>query len=655
MTSSRKNTYKLLLLLCGNMMLFTFCKTKANLSTAQKAFDNKEYATALDLYKRTNAGSQTKADKVESANKIAETYVYLDDYKNAETWYKKALTADPSNPALRLGYARVLKANEKYKEALAAYADYTKLTPADEIVEKEIEGCKKSEQWKTSKTRYVVLNEKTLNTDYADYAPAYGKKGILYFTSDRNGGLNSDVYEYTGLMYSDIYQVTYKKNTKKANDVKYDKVGRVEGINSKYNDGVTTYDTKSNTMIYTICNDKNGKGYSCKLYITTYDAAVWSESQVLPFSSDSFNTGQPSLNKEGTILYFSSDMPGGYGGKDLYSVSYNKKTKKWGEPQNLGETINTPKDETFPFIFSDGTLYFSSNGHLGMGMMDIFYAKQNKGTWSAPVNMKSPVNSGADDFAFIIDETRENGYFSSNREGGKGKDDIYRFYMTPLQFNLSGIVRNKKTNEIIANSDIKIFSSKDSSFVTVKTDEKGVYRTVLTSNSDYRLTASKHEDYFLDSKEEQLTTKGFENSEDFTKDFYLDPLNIEDEFTLDGIYYDVDKADLREASKVILDTLVNTLNKYPKIKIEIGSHTDCRSDSTYNLQLSARRAQSVVNYLIEKKISKARLEAKGYGESRPVNGCSCEGTVILKNCTEEEHQLNRRTTFKILSKNYLKN
>lgn len=655
MIRSTKHVYLPLVLLCGTLMLFTCCKTKSNLDTAQKAFDNKEYSTALELFKKTHAGSKAQAEKTEATNKIAETYVYLDDYKNAETWYKKAIAGDKNNAALLLGYARVLKANEKYKEALDTYEDYTKITPADEVVEKEIQGCRTAEQWKTGKTRYVVLNEKTLNTSSADYAPAYGKKGILYFSSDRTGGLNNDIYEYTGLMYSDIYQVSYKKNTKKANEIKYEKVARVEGINSKYNDGVNTYDAKSNTIIYTICNDKNGKGYTCKLYSATYEAGVWSESQLLPFCSDSFNAGQPTLNKEGTILYFSSDMPGGLGGKDLYSVAYNKKTKSWGEPQNMGSTINTPKDEAFPFIFSDGTLYFSSNGHAGMGMMDIFYTRQKNGEWTVPVNMKGPINSGADDFCFIMDETRENGYFSSNREGGKGKDDVYRFYMTPLQFNISGVVRDKKTNEIIANSTVKVFSSKDSSFVTVKTDEKGVYRTTLTSNSDYRFVAGKPEDYYLDSKEEQMTTKGFEVSEDFTKDFYLEPLNIEDEFTLEGIYYDVDKADLREASKAILDTLILTLNKYPKIKIEIGSHTDCRSDSTYNQQLSARRAQSVVDYLIEKKINKARLEAKGYGESRLVNDCACEGTVSTRICTEEEHQLNRRTTFKILSKNYLKN
>lgn len=637
-----------------SMMWFTFCKSKANLTTAKKAFDNKEYATALNLYRGAYNQTDNKDEKTEAAEKIAESYVYLDDPKSAEIWFKRVMAANPSNADAKLGYARALKANEKYPEAIAEYQAYQKQFGTNEVVEKEIAGCEKAAKWKREKTRYVVINEKSLNTDYAEYAPAYGKKGTLYFTSDRVGDLNGDVYEYTGKMYSDIYTTTYRRNSKN-NEVKYEKVAGLKGINSKYNDGVNTYDTKANVMIYTICNDKNGKGLTCKLYTSSFDGTSWTESEVLPFCSDSFNTGQPSLSKDGSTLYFSSDRPGGFGGKDLYTVSFNKKTKTWGEPVNMGENFNTQMDETFPFIHNDGYLYFSSNGFTGMGRLDIYVSKKVNGTWSTPVNMKAPINSGGDDFAIILDDSRENGYFSSNREGGKGKDDIYRFYMTPLQFSLSGVVRDKNTNEPIANSAIAIFSGKDSSKITVKTDDKGYYKTTLTSNSDYAFIASKPEDYYLDSKEDTLTTKGYEASEDFTKDFYLEPLKIEDEFTLEGIYYDVDKADLRESSKLILDTLITVLTKYPKIKIEIGSHTDCRSDSAYNQQLSARRAESVVNYLIEKKIAKARLEAKGYGETRLVNDCACEGTVVSRTCTEEEHQKNRRTTFKILSKNYLKN
>jgi peptidoglycan-associated lipoprotein len=629
---------RIVVMMFCSILVFTQCKTKATLQTAETAFNNKEYNTALGLYKTVYNAPANDEVKLEASVKIARTYMLLDDAKNAEIWYRRISANDTKNAETHLALARAYAANEKYNEAIIEYEWYKQNASTSPQLENEMAGCANALKWKNQKTRYVVVNEKSLNTEYAEYAPAYGKKGVLYFTSDRIGVLNSDVYEYTGKMYSDIYAITYKRSTKTPTEVKYDKVISVNGINSKYNDGVNTYDAKQNMMIYTICNDKNGKGMKCKLYSSYFDGTTWSESVLLPFCIDSFNSGQPTLNKDGNTLYFSSDMPGGFGGKDLYKVSFNKNSKTWGEPQNLGATVNTDMNEVFPFIHPNGTLYFSSDGYTGMGRLDLFYSKQNNGDWAAPVNMKSPVNSGGDDFAIVLDESTENGYFSSNREGGRGKDDIYRFYMTPLMFNLSGVVKDKETNKPVANSSVTIFSSKDSSTLVITTDDKGFYRTTLVSNSDYRMVASRTEDYYLDSKEEQLSTKGFEASEDFQKDFYLEPLRIEDEFTLEGIYYDLDKSDLRPTSKVILDTLVVLLKKYPKIKIEIGSHTDCRSDSSYNKDLSSRRAQSVVDYLIEKQIKPARLEAMGYGETRLVNDCGCEGTAVTRNCSEEEHQ-----------------
>lgn len=653
MKLTQKQAGIMMVLLCS-VFTFSQCKTKASLQTAETAFKNKEYSTALGLYRNVYSAPANKDEKEEATVQIARTYMLLDDAKNAELWYKKVYAGDSKNAETHLALARAYAANEKYNEAVAEYEWYKKNASSSPQIEKELEGCVNALKWKNQKTRYVVINEKSLNTEYAEYAPSYGKRGTLFFTSDRVGQLNSDIYEYTGKMYSDIYTINYKRNIKTPTEIKYDKITPLQGINTKFNDGVSTYDTRQNMMIYTICNDKNGKGMKCKLYSSYFDGTVWTESELLPFCIDSFNSGQPALNKEGNTLYFSSDMPGGFGGKDLYKVSFNKKNKTWGEPQNLGPAINTAMNEVFPFVHQNGTLYFSSDGYAGMGRLDLFFSKPLNDSWTAPVNMKSPLNSGGDDFAMVLDESTENGYFSSNREGGKGKDDIYRFYMTPLIFNISGIVKDKVTNKPVANSALTIFSSKDSSSVVITTDDKGFYKTTLVSNSDYRMVASRPEDYYLDSKEEQLTTRGYEASEDFERDLYLEPLKIEDEFTLEGIYYDIDRSDLRPSSKNILDTLVLLLNKYPKIKIEIGSHTDCRSDSSYNKQLSSRRAQSVVDYLIEKQIKPARLEAMGYGETRLVNDCGCEGTVITRNCSDEEHQKNRRTTFKILSKDYLK-
>jgi outer membrane protein OmpA-like peptidoglycan-associated protein len=346
-------------------------------------------------------------------------------------------------------------------------------------------------------------------------------------------------------------------------------------------------------------------------------------------------------------------MPGGQGGKDIWMTTYSKRSRSWGDPVNLGTTINTEDDEMFPFIHEDGTLYFSSNGHTGLGGLDIFYTKGEATDWSDPINMKTPINSGADDFSVILEKDKESGYFSSNREGGRGQDDIYRFYMNPLIFNLSGVVRNQKTKEVLRNAYVTITSSSDTGKIILKTDESGSYKLRLKSKTDYELFSAKQ--YFFDSKVFYQTTKGLEVSTDLVQDIDLIPMDLNSTFTLEGIYYDLDKADLRPASRLILDTLVMTLNKYPNVRIELGSHTDCRADSSYNINLSQRRADSAVAYIISKGIDSLRIVSKGYGENQLVNGCACEGpneAIQGRKCSEEEHQLNRRTTVKFLDLNY---
>jgi outer membrane protein OmpA-like peptidoglycan-associated protein len=373
--------------------------------------------------------------------------------------------------------------------------------------------------------------------------------------------------------------------------------------------------------------------------------------QPLNFSSDSFTCGHPSLSKDGQVMYFASDMPGGYGGKDLYFVTYSKRSKEWGDPVNLGPTINTAGDEVYPFIHEDGTLYFSSNGHIGLGGTDIYFSKGSATDWSTPLNMKSPINSGGDDFSLILSKDKESGYFTSNREGGKGQDDIYRFYMTPLVFTLHGIVRDSKTKEIMVNTILTIINSNDSAKLVIKTDAAGYYKISLKPRTDYELFGA-HEDYY-DSKIEFQTTKGLEVSTDLEQDLLLEPFDYSTVFTLEGILYDLDKANIRPDAALVLDTMVYLLNKYPKIRIELGSHTDCRADSAHNQDLSQRRADSAVAYIVRSGIDPDRMIAKGYGEAKLVNDCGCEGTYITRNCTEAEHQLNRRTTFKLLDNKYI--
>jgi outer membrane protein OmpA-like peptidoglycan-associated protein len=303
----------------------------------------------------------------------------------------------------------------------------------------------------------------------------------------------------------------------------------------------------------------------------------------------------------------------------------------------------------YPTIHEDGTLYFASNGHVGLGGTDIFMSKGSGKDWGEPINMKSPINSHGDDFAVIFGKDKESGYFSSNRDGGKGQDDIYRFSMNPLVFTLSGVVRNAKTKAIMPNVYVNITSSSDTGKIVIKTDQLGSYKIVLKQRTDYELFASRS--MFYDSKLEEQTTKGLEQSADLVQDFELNSLGLET-FTLRGILYDLNRAEIRPDAALILDSLVLVLNKYPSLKIELGSHTDCRADSLYNIDLSQRRADSAVAYLLSKGIDSLRLESRGYGENElEVKECACEGpnerAQGLK-CTEAQHQLNRRTTVKVL-------
>lgn len=423
-------------------------------------------------------------------------------------------------------------------------------------------------------------------------------------------------------------------------------------MNGKLNDGTIAFDSKFTVAYLTKCNyDNNGKGKNCRIYTSTGQGSEWSIPEPLTFSTDSFTCGHPYLSKDGQTLYFTSDMPGGEGGKDIWMVTYSKKGKTWGDPVNLGPTINTEGDEMFPYLHEDGTLYFSSNGHVGLGGVDIFFSKGEATDWSTPINMKSPINSGGDDFSLILDKTKESGYFSSNREGGKGQDDIYRFRMTPLIFTLSGVARDLKTKELLSNTLLTISNSNDSNKLRIKTDARGYYKITLKPKTDYELFGA-HEDYY-DSKLYAQTTRGLEVSTDLEQDLELDPFDYEKAFEVEGVYYDLDKANIRADAAIILDTVVYLLNRYPKIRLELGSHTDCRSDSLYNKDLSQRRADSAVSYIVSRGIDKERLVAAGYGESQLVNDCECEGRYVKRVCSEEEHQMNRRTTIRLLGNDYV--
>ncbi len=416
----------------------------------------------------------------------------MNDMKNAAGWYQKTLLTDKENEEAQLKLAKALKSTQEYDKAIIEFKKYQKMVGADNPeVTRLIKGCENALKWKNEKTRYNVENVKALNTRWEDFAPQWFKKDQIYFTSDREKGAGGGQYDWTGNFHTDIYSVLYKADKKNPNNISYQVPVLVdkERLNGKLNDGAICFDSKFTTAYLTKCNyDNKEKGNHCQIFVSTLSGTEWSVPEVLPFSSDSFHCGQPSLSKDGQTLYFSSDMPGsvlnaqGVPSKDIWMVTYSKRGKAWGDPINLGPVVNTEEDDMYPFIHEDSTLYFSTAGHVGLGGTDIFYTKGSGTDWNDPINMRSPINSHGDDFAIIVSKDKESGYFSSSgRKEGRGQDDIYRFSMTPLLFTLTGVARNSKTNEILRNTIITITSSNDTGKFTFVTDNAGAYKMKLKS------------------------------------------------------------------------------------------------------------------------------------------------------------------------------
>jgi peptidoglycan-associated lipoprotein len=643
------------------VILLSACKS-VSIQKANEHYKNKEFAVAGDMYAKVYKSSKTsKKDKQTAAINGAESFYYNHDYKNALKWYSTAIQKGAKDPIFYYKMGECLKMTGKYTEAILKFQEYQKMQPDDPNTAIMIEGCEKALKWKDEKTRVHVQEFKPANDPSGtkiksdDFSPMWAnkKKTAIMFTSDRVAGESKEQYKWTGRKYTDIWMI---EATGKPKSLKWGEATLVPGVNTDFNDGVVTFDEKYSRMYFTQCNGLKGNEKKCKIYEARKSGKEWDITpKPLPFCSDNFNCGHPSLSPDGEKLYFASDMPGGFGDTnthDIYVVNYVKRGKTWGDPVNLGPEINTKGNEVFPLITDDGTLYFSSDGHPGIGALDIFYSKGTGLDWEKPTNMKSPINSNGDDFGIIFDNTKEKGYFTSNRSPtGKADDNIYEFYIDPLVFTLSGVVTDCKDGKKLGKSLIVISNNHDSSKIRVLTDASGYYKVNLQVNTKYELFASKRDEYYYDSKEEYVSTMNLEQSQDFKRDFCLKN-SCNDVFIL-PIYYGLDSSNIytRSESKRVLDELIATLKKYPKMAIELGTHTDCRDNYDYNMALSQRRADSAVAYIMKAGINPYRLSAKGYGESQLVNKCECEGGKQVP-CTEEEHQQNRRAVVKVMNCNF---
>ncbi len=639
----------LLVISLSGCMLFNSPAKKA-----EQAYQLYQFTEAADLYGKLYSKTRKKEKKAEYAFKAAEAYRKANRYREAVSWYKKAVRFEYPDPAALQYLARMQAAIGDYEETLNTLEQYLTKRPDDEQAKAWKAQLERLKSWNPEEdSRFVVTNFRKANSDANDFSPALYKGGLV-FASDRQEATSKKTYEWTGNRHSDLFVVKRRRigRGRKAT-YKWGEVARLpEPINTPYNEGTATFGPKDAFMLYTQCNGPDGSLKNCRIMISRVRGNRWSDPKPLPLCKDStVNYGHPSLSRDGRMLFFVSDMPGGYGGKDIWVSFYSRRARTWGDPVNLGPTINTPHDEMFPFIYRDSILYFASSGHNAIGGLDIFVSRGRGTQWTKPKNLMPPVNTTSDDFGIIFDEKGEKGFFTSNRPQGKGQDDLYEFYLRPLVFTLDGHVYDIETKEPIEAANVILTIYPDTTQKEIKlSDSAGYYFYKLQPETKYTVEARK-EGYYSSSLE-VVSTIGLEKSQHFVRDLYLKMIKLT-AITIQGIYYGLDSFNLRPESIPVLDSLVDVLQRNPYLVIEIGSHTDCRASFEYNMELSQKRAQSVVDYLVAKGIDPERLVAKGYGETQLVNNCACEnGRGPGLKCSEEEHQANRRTTFRVLRTDY---
>ena len=677
----------------------------------------------------------------EIKKKLAESYYKIGDFYKAEDYYKGIVDSPKSNSEDVYNYASVLLRNQKYKDVEIWMEKFSNMEKCDSrakrfLLDKEYYFAILNDEAK------FKINNLEINTESQDFGTSFYLDKIVFASSRPSSKFFKRIWTWNQLPFLDLFIADVKRS--QLIDVKQFK----KKLNKKYDESSASFSKDGKFMAFTQNNySSKSEDEIIKLQIFTSqkEGDRWDDAISLPFNNPNYSVGHPSLTADGSKMYFASDMPGGFGGADIYVVEKDK-LGSWGKPQNLGSEVNTEGDEMFPFIHENGMLFFASNGLLGIGGLDIFYTKLHNNKFKKPKNIGVPVNSSFDDFSFIIDKQMKKGYFSSNREGGKGDDDIYSFKLLK-ELTFDAIIKGQtldKNGNILANTNVSLFDNDGNIIKSTNSDEDGNYGFEVSSKNLNKLMASKPK-YITDIKEikykeeqeviemnlvlEQLpdftilcnvyddadkktisdvqitsidnylnkktSFKTFEDGEFLIQlnDYKLnDSVNFTFILEKDGyaskyvdykkmlrwigeyklkvkmqkmeigkdlgkileinpIYFDFDKSNIRPDAAIELDKIVSVMNKYPNMVIELSSHTDCRGSGIYNLKLSDRRAKSSAFY-IKTRISKpTRIYGEGFGEKKLINDCGCESNIGKGlGCSEEQHQQNRRTEFKIIRK-----
>lgn len=649
-------TYLLLAVVCAS------CGS-AKLSVADEQYERGEYYDAAMTYRKVYNKMRKREDRPmrgQIAYKMGDCYRRINMSARASAAYTNAIRYKYAevDSMTYLYLAQCQHAEGKYKPAIKSYEQFLAIDPDSRLAHNGLQGCIEAVEWKENPTRYIVKRANIFNSRRSDCAPMLQGEEFdqLYITScndDATGEKNSAI---TGAKNFDIFLA------KKDENGVWQKPELLEGdVNSEADEGIVSFSPDGSTMYLSKARQDPNSDSSAEIYTSTRSGAQWSTPTKLAITADTISSfAHPAVSPDGLYLYFTSDMPGGYGGKDIWRVGLGTNTE--GTLENLGETINTPGDEMFPYMRGDSLLYFSSDGHPGMGGLDIFMAQLDTvGEWHVE-NMKYPINSAGDDFGITFG-VEESGYFSSNRNDGRGYDKIYSFEKPSIKVTISGMVLDKDY-EPIPDAVIRIVGNDGSNQKEIARKD-GSFSFRLDCGVQYVMMAGCRG--YLNSKQE-FASDSTEADAEYMVDFIL--ASVTKPVILENIFYDFDKATLRPESEQALDNeLINILNDNPNITIELAAHTDIRGRDAYNQDLSQRRAQSVVDYLISKGIDPGRLTAVGYGETVPKTITKKlaleypqfkEGDVLneefILTLSEEDqevaHQINRRTEFQVKSITY---
>lgn len=617
------------------------------LNKADQLYTQYKYANAASIYLKL---ADTKKPKLAVLERLADCYQKMNDYEAAENWYARVVDFPDSKAENLIKYGAILKSNSRYTEAKKVLKSYADKTGDLKRVSNEIAGCDSALVWMAQPTAHKIKNEAQINTTFAEFG-VFPVGNQIYYTAEPGQGLLKQKDGRTGNPFLKIFTA----NRAADNSLSSKLIDKPVYNDENYHVGPIISNQKGNvfyvTRTYPGKAGEISKEYRTKFRTNNLELYFYKvnngkyEATPFPYNDvKKYSVGHAALSLDEKTLYFVSDMPGGLGGTDIWYCELES-DGNWGKPQNAGTAINTSQDEMFPNIAADGTLYYSSNGLPGMGGLDIFSTRGAKNSWSKPASLRFPVNSPGDDFAFITNSVNENemGYLSSNRKGGVGNDDIYSFVniKPKMILALKGLTVNKKTGEILDAATVTLYANGRQIVAKQSSKMDGTFFFELTKGTDYTILGQK-EKFYGDSA--LISTKGLTKSDTLSVTLRLEPLfEIGKAIAIQNIHYDFDKDNIRKDAAKILDELVRTLRDNPTLEIELGSHTDSRGIDIYNLDLSQRRARSVVNYLVSRGISRSRLTAKGYGETQLLNRCA-NGVK----CSAAGHQANRRTEFRIL-------